>query len=228
MSPVYFDERLSTEFCHLSLENVDLQEFFFLSVDATTRAKLLNKKDRLTLQSMAADDENHLTHEALPFADVEYSIEVDSEIHQTPYLHKEFGVKNKSRSSKHRAKRDTNIKNKDPPAWYASFVLFEHSQEANNTVSLFPYTGPCNTAHLHRQLYLPQLVSTKNTDSSVPFNRFVQAYEQAAQAMAPTSNEVKLSMYLRFGISYIIYADTMIDQTLRLKDFIALRNRGSY
>ena len=177
---------------------------------------------------MAADDENHLTDDALPFADVEYSIEVDSKTHPTAHLHKDFGAKSKSRSSKRRAKPDTNNKSRDPPAWYASVVLFEHSQETNNTISLVSYTGPCNTAHLHRQLYIPQLVSTKNADSSVPFNRFVQAYEQAVQAMTPTLNEVKVSMYLRFGISYIIYADTMIDRTLRLKDFISLRNRGSY
>ena len=173
----------------------------------------------------AAEDDHHLVDETLPFADVDFPVKVDSEVHQIANSQRGHGRQNNFRTAKHRPKPV----NKDDKALFysnASSLFFEHSQKENNILSLVPYTGPSNTVHLRRQLYLPQLLSPEQNDSSVAFERFVRAYEQVVQSMALLSSDTKVVMYLRFGISYVIYSDTMIDRTLPLKHFLALRARS--
>jgi hypothetical protein len=107
-----------------------------------------------------------------------------------------------------------------------SHIYFENTEEENNFLTLIPYTGPRNTSHLQKHLYLPQLTSNSASDSTISFQHFIQDYDRKITSLTPSLETMPLSIYLRFGISYIIRANVTHGQPLSLREFTDLRNQG--
>jgi hypothetical protein len=175
---------------------------------------------------MPLDDDDNYDSNALPFADSEFTTDVRPVIHD--FQKSKWNKKTKNKSQKkqpfNEATNDQNINLRNN----LSYIYFENSQEENNFLSFIPYTGPSNTLHLGRHLYVPQLISTTIKDSMVNVQRFINDYDQTIVSITPTLETMSLSIYLRFGISYIIRADPTLEQPLSVRDFATLRNRGFY
>ncbi|CAM4744630.1 unnamed protein product [Rotaria magnacalcarata] len=169
--------------------------------------------------------DNLATDDVLPFADYEIVAEVHVD---RPTFH---GSKhsNITRLSKKSRKKQSNVDSNKGPAklhYAASSVYFENTQEENNFIKFIPYTGPSNTLHLGKSLYLPQLISNTTDDSTASFQRFIQDYDRVIESLTSSLENVSLSVYLRFGISYITKMDTTRDQSMSLRDFSILRIQG--
>ncbi|CAF0842536.1 unnamed protein product [Rotaria sordida] len=171
------------------------------------------------------DDDNHDAN-VLPFADCEIATDVhlDRAISQLSKHNKNTKTRQKSRK---RRFNDTN-NDKDINLYNAlSCIYFENAEEENNFLKFIPYTGPSNTLHLGQHLYLPQLISNTTNDSKFSFQRFIQDYDQTAITFLTSSlDTMSLSIYLRFGISYITKIDRTSDESMSLRDFTILRTRG--
>lgn len=170
-----------------------------------------------SLIMLSNDVDNHKEN-TLPFVDCEIATDV--------YLEDHHPVKSRSKSKKkHSRTRQQQQQVKQHSQTPSSYVYFENSIEENNILSFILYTGPSNTSHLNRRLFLPQLTTPTSGDSSVSANRFVREYDQAVEAMT-TSSTLPVSIYLRFGILYIIRINPTVDQTMSLREFLFLRHRS--
>lgn len=171
---------------------------------------------------MLSNDVDNHEENNLPFADCEIATDV--------YLEEFHPVKPESKSKKNhsRSRRQQQQKSNHPKQHLQtplSYLYFENSAEENNLLSFIPYSGPSNTSHLNRRLFLPQLISTTNSDSSISAKRFLQEYDQAVRVMT-SSSTIPVSIYLRFGILYAIRTNSNVDQTISLREFLFLRHRG--
>jgi len=170
------------------------------------------------------DDDNHDVN-PLPFADCELTtdVHVDLPIFQkSKYNHRTKTKKKliKQQQQQQSNEKDINLQNK------LSYIYFENTEEENNFLTFLPYTGPSNTLHLGRSLYLPQLISKTTNNSTAGFQRFIRDYDRTITSLTSSLETMSLSIYLRFGISYIIRMASMVDQSIPLKDFTTLRNQG--
>ncbi len=227
----------SFQFGHMN--NVILKNFFFYICMLIVKKKKdddllfsshkFKKKTRTKLYSFFSffsstmfldDDGNHDTN-ILPFADCELATEfnVDLPIFQKSIYNKKTKTKKKSTKQKKSNEKYIN------PQTSLSHIYFENTEEKNNFLKFIPYTGPSNTLHLGRQLYLPQLISNTPNDSTVSFQQFIEDYDRVITSLTSSLETMSLSIYLRFGISYIIHT-TMANQSIPLQDFALLRNQG--
>lgn len=173
------------------------------------------------------EDDNNLDTSDLPFAHVEIATDVhlDRPNVQTA---KYKNIKKKPKKSKLLRSNDTIDKKH---ADLSARAYFENMSPENSFIKLIPYTGPCNTSHLGKSLLLPQLVSKDVNDSKSSVQRFIQDYENAIKALTSNSDSseaMTISVFLRFGISYILQLDTATNQFMSLRDYFVLRNRGFY
>ena len=171
---------------------------------------------------MAAFQDGNDDIDSLPFADSEIATEI--EVDQFRPRRSEHGHYRLKRRSK---RNQSNVRPTDESSqiFYAlSSSYFEHSQDENSTVSLVPYTGPSNTLHLRKRLYVPQLTSPSDSASPVDVQNFVQDYDRRMNIL--TSSFGSLCIFLRFGISYVIHCDESLPRLMSLKDYTDLRNQG--
>ncbi|CAF0983164.1 unnamed protein product [Rotaria sp. Silwood1] len=170
------------------------------------------------------DDDNHDAN-VLPFADCEIATDVylDRAISQ---ISKRHNNKKTHKKSNKRQSNDTNNEQYTNLQNTVSCIYFESTEEENNFLKFIPYTGPSNTLHLGRLLYLPQLISHISNDLKISFQRFIQDYDRTIASITPSLETLSLSIYLRFGISYIAKLDIMPDEPMSLRDFTIFRNRG--
>jgi hypothetical protein len=148
----------------------------------------------------------------LPFADCELA---------TDDVHVDLPVFKKTKKKPIKKKQQSNGKDNNSRNTI-SYIYFENSKEENNFLTFIPYTGPSNTMHLGRRLYLPQLISNIPNDSTISFQHFIRDYNRIITSL----EDMSLAIYIRFGISYILRLDSMLDKSISLKDFSNLRNRG--
>jgi hypothetical protein len=173
---------------------------------------------------MFLDDDGNYDSNILPFADCEIVTDVHRDLpvsEKSKHYHK---TKTKKKSNKQQSNvTDLNLRNISP------HVYFENTTEENNFLSFIPYTGPSNTLHLGRCLYLPQLISNNTDDLTVSSQRFIREYDQTIMSLTSSSSKtMSLSIYIRFGILYVIPESSMFDKTMSLRDFNDFRNRGFY
>jgi len=147
----------------------------------------------------------------LPFADCELATDV----------HVDRPVFEKTKKKSIKQKQQSNKKNNNSRNTI-SYIYFENSEEENNFLTFIPYTGPSNTMHLGKRLYLPQLISNIPNDSTISFQHFIRDYNRIITSL----DDMSLAIYIRFGISYILRLGSMLDKSISLKDFSILRNRG--
>jgi hypothetical protein len=171
---------------------------------------------------MFSDDYDNI----LPFADCELTTDVyiDLPIFQKPKYKNKTKTKRPFNENKTKTKRPVNEKNTYSRS-KLSYIYFENTEDENNFLTFIPYTGPSNTLHLARRLYLPQLTPNNTNDSTASFQRFIQDYDRTISSLSSLET-MSRSIYLRFGISYITKAGALINQSIPLKDFIILQNRG--
>jgi hypothetical protein len=154
----------------------------------------------------------------LPFADCE----LETNVHIDLPVFQKSKYNNKKKKSTKQQSNEKNI-----TSWRTlSYIYFENTKEENNFLTFIPYTGPSNTLHLGRHLYLPQLISNTTNDSTVSFQRFIGDYDRIITSLTSSSETMSLSIYLRFGILYLLKVNSAIVQPISLNDFIILRNRG--
>ena len=192
--------------------------------------EILLREKRFSFSSnMSHNDNNNVDNhddEALPFAECEIATDVHHErstIAKAKYHGKGKG-KGKSKKTKTTQAQPVNAKQYFGNT--VSNVYLDNCAEENNIVSFVSYTGPSNTSHLHRRLYVPQLL-TMNDELVTPRERFTQDYNEIIASLAPASPTITFSIYIRFGIFYVITSDSILDQTISLRDFLVLRNRSS-
>lgn len=157
----------------------------------------------------------------LPFADYDFAIDTEPSPEQIPKATYRPHKKKKPYSNPADNKRM--IKYAVP-----SYIYFENTDEENNRITLIPYTGPRNTNHLGNHLYLPQVVSINTANSSVAFQHFVEDYTRTITSMQSATPALPISIYLRFGIFYILQPRVRLDRTISLRDFILLRAEGLF
>ena len=87
--------------------------------------------------------------------------------------------------------------------------------------------GPSNTLHLSKELYLPQLIKKNNIDPMINQQQFQNDYNQISSRVSMSSNR-SISIFIRFGIMYLIKTKTTFEQCLTLKDFVNGQNRGLF
>lgn len=175
---------------------------------------------------MLLNDDNNYDANILPFAECE--ITADAHLDSPVFQKSQNNSKSRKRNrSKNWQSNDTtnhgviNVQNT------VSYVYFENMEEDDNHVAFIPYTGPCNTMHLGTRLYLPQLIPNTANDLEIDFQRFIENYDKIIQHMTASSNSMTLSVYLRFGISYVLQLNSPSDQTLPLREFIGIRRQGT-
>lgn len=171
---------------------------------------------------MSSNDIDNHDVDILPFADCELATDVQLDVSIYP----------KSKSNNHKTKKKFNKqeqpkKTDNNSRYTVSYIYFENTDEENNFITLIPYTGPSNTLHLGRSLYLPQLISNNQNKSDVSFQRFIRNYDQTIASLTSSSSSetIPLSIYIRFGISYITRA-AIPDYSISLQDFTDLQNRS--
>lgn len=171
---------------------------------------------------MFSGDDGNYDNNILPFADYEIVTDVHLDLPiSEKSKHHHHKTRTKKKSTKHQSNAtDHNLRHTTP------HIYFENTTEENNFLSFIPYTGPSNTLHLGRYLYLPQLISNNTNDLTVSSERFIREYDEAITSFTSSSPTMSLSIYLRFGILYIIPKKSMLDQTMPLRDFTDFRNRG--
>jgi len=193
-----------------------LNYFFLRSPPSEFKKKVTNKKLFFSsfLLPMSLDTDDNHDGDILPFADCEFvtDVHVDLPVYQKTKKTKKKPIKQQQQSNE----KDTNSRNT------ISYIYFENTEEENNFLTFIPYTGPSNTMHLGRRLYLPQLISNTSNDSTVSFQRFIRDYHR----IMTTLEDMPLAIYIRFGISYILRLNPMLDKSISLKDFSIRRNRG--
>ncbi|CAF4119317.1 unnamed protein product, partial [Rotaria sp. Silwood2] len=170
------------------------------------------------------DDDNHDAN-VLPFADCEIATDVHLD-HAVSQILKHH---NKTKTHKKSKQQQSNDNNKEKGLNLQntpSSIYFENTTQDNNFLTFIPYTGPSNTLHLGRRLYLPQLMSNTENDLNISFQRFIQDYDRTIASLTPLLETMSLSIFLRFGISYVSQIDITSDEPILLRDFAILRNRG--
>lgn len=105
------------------------------------------------------------------------------------------------------------------------FIYFESSKDMNDGLVFIPHTGPSNTLHLDKQLYLPQLSMKNQMDSTTIRQQFLIDYNEICKDVK-VSSEVSLGIYIRFGMMYLIQNKNPVPQCFTLKDFVDSRNRS--
>ncbi|CAF1095000.1 unnamed protein product [Adineta steineri] len=158
----------------------------------------------------------------LPFADYEFPTDIT--VDRKP-------VDKSKRNHKRRKPKgqQLNLTNneKDPNAYKKlTYVYFENTQEENNFITFIPYIGPSNTLHLGTNLYLPQLISNPSQDSTISSQHFIKDYDETITSLTPSLETMPLSIYIRFGISYILKHNRLDNQPISLKEFLYLRNQN--
>lgn len=197
---------------------------FFLPLSICSNLKISTNKNCFCFSfTMSLDDVDNHDANCLPFADCELAIDVHPNV--TVFQKAKY---NKRKTTKKKSEKQQSNEKTNNSHGVLSYVYFENTENENNFLTLIPYTGPSNTIHLNRHLYLPQLTTTSAKDSTISFQRFIQDYDHVTTSLVPSLETMTLSVYLRFGISYIIRADTMHNQPLPLREYAALRNRGFY
>lgn len=176
---------------------------------------------------MAVDSPDNVDDSALPFADLELTPD--------PLEKSNTGRKVFDEEVSHRKQRRTNQQSKSQSTeekvrfdGALSKCYFENAENENSYLALVPYTGPCNTTHLHRQLYLTQIESKKHNLSSYYIDTFLQHYNDVFQSMKSMPNDVTIRAFLRVGILYTNKADSLHDPSLRIKDFLYYRKGGKH
>ena len=172
---------------------------------------------------LSDNDDNHEAN-VLPFAELEIATDVHID-HAASHKWKNNDRKIIKRKSK---KQQPNVAYNEKVQYVLSHIYFENMEEENNLVKFVPYTGPSNTLHLSSNLYIPQLISNAPGDLTINFQNFIRDYDRTIESLSPMFGHTSLSIYLRFGISYIRNMDTSLEQTMTIKDFIFLRTRGLY
>ncbi|UJR20669.1 hypothetical protein I4U23_023790 [Adineta vaga] len=154
-----------------------------------------------------------------PFADYEFPTDIhpDLSLFQKPKHHLK---------TRKKPKDDTHSGNCNTLNHSVFYLYFEHTNKEKNFLVLSSYTGPSNTLHLGKNLYIPRLISTTASDSSISFHRFVDDYDRTIELIKPSLQTMPLSVYIRFGILYGIRTNLTPDQPISLTDFTLLRNRG--
>ena len=171
---------------------------------------------------MLSNDVDNHEENNLPFVDCEIATDV--------YLEEFHPTKSKSKKKYSRPRKQQQQQQKsNQPKQYSqsplSYIYFENSSQENNLLSFIPYNGPSNTSHLNRRLFLPQLISTTNSDASISAKRFIHEYDRSVAVMT-SSSAIPVSIYLRFGILYAVRTNSIVDQTIPLQEFLYLRHRG--
>ena len=172
---------------------------------------------------MAAELEMNANEEdALPFADCE-SIDEKTAERQT-------SVDAPSNNVPKKDKKSTKRYDKPEKLFIDKFLsrcYFENADQDNNRLTMVPYTGPCNTNHLERQVYVPQIES-KRTDSTLSseMEKFFSDYNQTIEATKSLPEEIVARAFIRVGIAYLTRSDSLANETLTIKDFLYYRNRA--
>jgi hypothetical protein len=172
---------------------------------------------------MLTDGDGNDGDNKLPFADFEIPTDVhlDLPIPEKSKHHHHHKNRAKRNPAKHQPKTtDQNFR------YTPTHLYFENTTEENNFLSFIPYTGPSNTSHLGRSLYLPQLISNDTNDLNLGFHRFTREYDDAINSFKSSTTTMSLSIYLRFGILYIISPSSKLNQTMSIQDFTDHRTRG--
>lgn len=176
---------------------------------------------------MSSDVDGNHDDNVLPFADYEIASDVHLDIpnaHKSQYNNKKKGVR------RSRKKLVQNVSNQNDANVHktVTHIYFENAEEENNFIKFAPYTGPSNTTHLSRRLHLAQLTSNTSDNSIINFPYFFRDYDRIIESLTSLSESMSLSIYLRFGISYIIKTDVISDEEISLRDFVLLRNKGMH
>lgn len=162
-------------------------------------------------------------------ADAVFPLNVEELISDDEYNTSKVSDHNKASDRKEYSKSSQKkTRSNEDPAFskYMSKLYFENSHSGPNILSMVPYSGPCVSTHLQRQLYLPLLTTGNSNDKKTHYERFLFEYQQVNEMLAQNSANLKSTYFLRFGIFYVNSFDDTIQQPLSIKDFIYLRNRG--
>ena len=194
----------------------------------STRGRAREKKKRNVFLpfhiAMAASKDDNNDIDSLPFAGSEIATEIEVDQFRpqhSKYGHKRLRHRSKGNQSSVRPSDETNQISYAP-----SSIYFEHCQDENSTVSLVPYTGPSNTSHLSKRLYVPQLTSPRDTESPINLQNFIQDYDRRINILTSASASRSLCIFLRFGISYVVHCDESLSRLMSLKDYTHLRKEG--
>lgn len=169
---------------------------------------------------MLSDD-----HNPLPFQNNE--IEDLYSDAPTSYKRKQKRKKPKRDKQQQIVQPFTRIKNDDNNLAKIYYIYFERNQDENDLLSFVTYTGPSNTIHLNKQLYLPQLKSTIRDDSVDTRQRFVNDYNQTCSTIT-TSADTSFAVFIRFEMMYLVKTGLNLQQSVTVKDFINPKNRGLF
>jgi hypothetical protein len=168
---------------------------------------------------MATDNGND---DGLPFASCDLSLDLSSTVSlQTT---KDNTRRRKKKYKKNYCQLGIVIDNEGKKM--LSSIYFEYEQNDNNRLAFIAYGGPCNPLHINRQLYLTRLLDSKTTDSNIAQHRLTTDYDRTIRTMTALSSEMTLSIFLRFGISYVMSVDTGAYKTMSTNEFIAARDQG--
>ncbi|CAF0973958.1 unnamed protein product [Adineta ricciae] len=153
--------------------------------------------------------------EILPFADCEIEGNVDLKLPST---------KRPKFARRPKQKSNSNVTNKPGDNFY---VYFENAENDSDLLVFAPYTGPSNTSHLSISLSIPQLLSaTSANDSTRSLQHFLYDYDKKLTSLKTNLETMTLSIYIRFGIFYITHSNLSNGQSIPVKVFTFLRNRG--
>ena len=153
--------------------------------------------------------------EILPFADCEIESNVDLKLPST---------KRTTFARRPKQKSNSNVSNNSGDN---SYLYFENAENDSDLLVFAPYTGPSNTSHLSNNLSIPQLLSASSThDSTHSLQNFLYDYDKKLTSLKTTLETMTLLIYIRFGIFYITHSNLSNNQSIPVKEFTFLRNRG--